>query len=163
MIVSGQRVKDYLRNLEVSKKYFIAVPHSSYFLIQRKDLAAIDIFYREELIKKFNLTFNEKWNCAKYAEAYKNMANIYYYKFFREEPRSLAIGNVYYTEISKEIPGVNSPLICQEKIPQKHGGHVLNIILYEENKKINHVYRDHQKREFDLTDVEKKSLELIVM
>jgi len=163
MIVTGREVKDYLKNLEANKKYFIAVPHSSYFLPQKKDLQAINVFYREELIKRFNLQFNNQWNCAKYAEAYKNMANIYYYKFFRETPRALAVGNVYYTQKSEKILGFQCGITSQEETPEKYAGHILNIVLFQENKEIKHLYRDHNRQEFDLAEVEKKSLELIVM
>jgi len=163
MTVTGLEVKDYLRKIETNRRYFIAVPHSSYFLVQKKDLPAINFFYREELIKRFNLQFNNQWNCAKYAEAYKNMANIYYYKYFRETPRALGIGNVYYTQKSEKILGFQCGIASQEDIPEKYAGHILNIVLYEENKKIKHLYRDHNNQEFDLTEVEKNSLELIVM
>jgi len=163
MIVTNSIVKDYLQNIEINKKYFIAIPHSTYFLIQKKDLQFIDIFYREELVKKFNLTSNEQWNCAKYAEAYKTMANIYYYNFFRESPRSLAIGNIYYAQKNEKIKEIKTPWISEIGTEEKYGGHVANIILYHENKIIKHLYRDHFRQEFNLNDIEKKYLELIIM
>jgi len=164
MIISSEFLKKYLR--DISSKSFLALPHSQYYLPDSREISLIDHFYRKELIKKFNLKNRKQWSCCQYAEAFKNFASVYFSQIISADASAISVGVIYFKRKNTIRTPVFTDYLNEIKSIEKKidiEPHAANIILYNLNGKINHLYKDHQNNYLKLDAEEIKFIELIIL
>ena len=95
--------------------------------------------------KIYKINYTKVFNCVRHSDLFKTICYYKYDKLFiKEKQEGLSIGNIFY--------------IKEDDTP-----HVLNIVIYEENKLINFKFFEPQTLKFvNITDKEKDNIKYII-
>ena len=148
MFINKKDISKPWKNHKGKNAPFIAIPSPLYYAPLPEEIQKINKFYHEEFINKNDIEYKKQWNCCKFAESYKIMANLYFNKFMNKDAYSLAVGSVY---------------MLRKKDKNAYIPHVMNIIFYQDyDRGLKYNFFEIGNIAENITKKEFNSIELII-